>query len=73
MDKGAWWAAVHGVTKSRTHGALMHTTSFWSLLGILGPPWLAAHSSLAPVFTWLSPLCLSLCSYKIGLGPPLIQ
>ena len=34
MDRGAWWAAVHGVAKSRTHGALMHTTSFWSLLGI---------------------------------------
>ena len=25
-DRGAWWATVHGVAKSRTHGAHMHVT-----------------------------------------------
>ena len=27
MDRGAWWATVHGVTKSRTERLSMHNTN----------------------------------------------
>ena len=33
MDRGAWWATVYGVTKSRTRLS-MHTST-WSLLKFL--------------------------------------
>ena len=36
MDRGAWWAAVHGVTKSRTR--LSDFTFFLSLMKIMAPP-----------------------------------
>ena len=38
MDRGAWWAAVHGVTKSQTRlndftfTFIMKRTSFWVLV-----------------------------------------
>ena len=39
MDKGTWWTAVHGVTKSQTqlsdqaqHSPRMHIISFWGIL-----------------------------------------
>ena len=33
MDRGAWWATVHGVAKSRTQLSELHTASHSPLLG----------------------------------------
>ena len=51
MDRGAWWATVHGVTKSRTWLSDWLTNHFWDcitkrLLLCL------AHSSLFPLLFW---------------------
>ena len=32
MDGGAWWAAVHGVAKSRTNCVTKHTKAFWTMV-----------------------------------------
>ena len=34
MDGGAWWAAVHGVTKSRTRLSAFHFTSLSIIEGL---------------------------------------
>ena len=61
MGRGAWRAAVPGVSRSRTDWALMHTTSFWSSLVILGFPWLAVYSNLSlSLYMAFSPVSVTL-------------
>ena len=54
MDGGAWWATVHGVTKSRTR-----LSDFTLTLWCLSDSFLWVCSALrrehSYVFTWLSP------------------
>ena len=46
MDRGAWWATVHGVTKSRTRLSNFHFTSLFLLFSLYMRNW-QNHCSLA--------------------------
>ena len=40
MDRGAWWAIVHGVTKSRTWLTNAHTSPWKGIIGRISLEWL---------------------------------
>ena len=45
MDRGGWWAQVHGVTKSRTRWATEHShAGIYSLLPELLGPWVLENN-----------------------------
>ena len=72
MDRGAWWATVHGVTKSRTRlSGWAHISSLLIRFGLSQPSccWSSVHSNLlltslfsssSPVFFWIEN-CLQFC------------
>ena len=45
MDRGAWWAAVHGVTKSLTDGATKHSTAHILIKNLKGIHLVRSHAS----------------------------
>ena len=38
MDRGAWWATVHGVTKSQKHTSMLLLLSHFSRVGLCATP-----------------------------------
>ena len=55
MDRGAWWAMVHGVAIACTHILVSHgqTEVHHSLLGILlGIPALSSTRSFEHLYVW---------------------
>ena len=56
MDRGAWWATVHGVTKSRTRLNMHTQQQFSTYFKILGKSNLLSKKSFH-VWEWETPLC----------------
>ena len=55
MDRGAWWASVHGISKSRTQLTNTISSSVQSLnhIWLFATPWITAHqASLSITSSW---------------------
>ena len=66
MDRGAWWATVHGVTKSRTRLNMHTQQQFSTYFKILGKSNLLSKKSFH-VWEWETPLCFCV------VGPLLVS
>ena len=66
MDRGAWWAAVHGVAQSRTRLERLSSSSSSTCLSIPSPPRWKVNAVLktASISAWNNPMLffgISLC------------
>ena len=66
MDRGAWWATVHGVTKSQTWLNMHTQQQFSTYFKILGKSNLLSKKSFH-VWEWETPLCFCV------VGPLLVS
>ena len=58
MDGGAWWATVHGVTKSRTR---LNDFTSWGLAVVFSPP----LGEFPSVYVCV---CVCVCVCLVGVG-----
>ena len=73
MDRGAWWATIHGITESdtteHTHTAPLYCPHlFCSVISVrcalsVPSPWISSLTSMMSLLHFIPPLGLILCSH----------